>query len=988
MIGRNHFAAWSIELDDAHFGQAIAALGALYAILRHTPGLGPELQHLLARTGFEQQVDWIGRMIVGARSDDAILEWRLPTVRELEQAPSASVLAESWKRFLETVRGSRLAVISQRRSLRRLLPLIQALQQPEVEVGSVFVADAFMADGRIDWQLPFHFAALADDPLADAFMGFRANWRPPWPYRFVVADRALPRLEVMVFSGSLAQTAARLLSKGSPSRAALAVILGGMDTGKQDAETLLQVVAREVSAEGVVCLTSMMSPGSASTTQDLVRLADELTHNRPLDLALPQVFGQNFAAFLSRDLLRLSHLAHAVDRLQAGLEALPDEAALELTERSLGQLMADSVNVDALEIVEPRDAGTAPPAAARMPGPVRRVPPKMLAKSIANAKESYRYYRESDEASSLTEVTHELRTYEAKRAADQPETRFIQHGFWHQAEGRLLEERRRLVVGLPMLLRVRIGPPEAQWQSAPEAFPAHELPPNRRRHRLQVVFHEPTQLDAPMVGELMLPRSGPSNVAEFVFTPRVPAAFQGRITVLHRGRVLQTVLVHARVTLSTDPVDNVPPISQQIEARVRDHWNDLGARQRFDASFVLNHTVEERPLLTGISGKRAWATDLSGIREPIDSINQLLSDVAHSVDDYNKGLTKGDNLALFIKLARLGADLYSVLVSDHLQQLRSGGMDVEEATHIQIVSTRADAVVPFEFIYQYEPPDPDSDGGVKFCPNALEALEKGACPGNCDGQKSPRRHVCPMGFWSLRKVIERHIYSPAIGKPNDAEVIVQAEPAGDRIRLQLDRATLVGYSQEVKAREVSPLIRALKARLKEPVQVAKDWVEWKNNVTSKGPTLLVVFPHNTGEKQDIALEIGGVEFKTLRLPREYVHVEGPYPLVLLLGCDVASTAQQYANHIRYFRQAGAAVIVSTIATVFGPHAVKVGQKLLDSLLTIHEQSIRNAEAGRPPGLDKEPCIGEALREAKRQALRDSLPMALCVVAFGDADWRL
>ena len=138
----------------------------------------------------------------------------------------------------------------------------------------------------------------------------------------------------------------------------------------------------------------------------------------------------------------------------------------------------------------------------------------------------------------------------------------------------------------------------------------------------------------------------------------------------------------------------------------------------------------------------------------------------------------------------------------------------------------------------------------------------------------------------------------------------------------------------------------------------------------------------------IALEIGGVEFKTLRLPREYVHVEGPYPLVLLLGCDVASTAQQYANHIRYFRQAGAAVIVSTIATVFGPHAVKVGQKLLDSLLTIHEQSIRNAEAGRPPGLDKEPCIGEALREAKRQALRDSLPMALCVVAFGDADWRL
>ena len=33
-------------------------------------------------------------------------------------------------------------------------------------------------------------------------------------------------------------------------------------------------------------------------------------------------------------------------------------------------------------------------------------------------------------------------------------------------------------------------------------------------------------------------------------------------------------------------------------------------------------------------------------------------------------------------------------------------------------------------------------------------------------------------------------------------------------------------------------------------------------------------------------------------------------------------------------------------------------------------------------------IGEAIRDAKRAALLDSVPMALCVVAFGDADWRL
>jgi hypothetical protein len=232
-------------------------------------------------------------------------------------------------------------------------------------------------------------------------------------------------------------------------------------------------------------------------------------------------------------------------------------------------------------------------------------------------------------------------------------------------------------------------------------------------------------------------------------------------------------------------------------------------------------------------------------------------------------------------------------------------------------------------------------------------------------------------------VIERHIYSPAIGKPGDAEVIVQAEPAGNRVRLQLDQAALIGYSNEVKQDEVIPIRKILEGHPEgRLVCEVKDWDEWKATVTGTRPTLLVAFPHNTGDKQDIALEIGGKPFKTLRLPREYVHVDGPYPLVMLLGCDVASTAQQYASHIRYFRQAGAAAIVSTIATVFGPHAVKVGEKLLNGLLAIGEQ------AGEQPGPDSEPCLGEALREAKRKALLDSLPMALCVVAFGDADWRL
>jgi hypothetical protein len=52
----------------------------------------------------------------------------------------------------------------------------------------------------------------------------------------------------------------------------------------------------------------------------------------------------------------------------------------------------------------------------------------------------------------------------------------------------------------------------------------------------------------------------------------------------------------------------------------------------------------------------------------------------------------------------------------------------------------------------------------------------------------------------------------------------------------------------------------------------------------------------------------------------------------------------------------------------------VGEKLLQRLLD--------------PARPKNCCLGELLRDVKREAVAESLPMALCVVAFGDADWRL
>jgi hypothetical protein len=74
-----------------------------------------------------------------------------------------------------------------------------------------------------------------------------------------------------------------------------------------------------------------------------------------------------------------------------------------------------------------------------------------------------------------------------------------------------------------------------------------------------------------------------------------------------------------------------------------------------------------------------------------------------------------------------------------------------------------------------------------------------------------------------------------------------------------------------------------------------------------------------------------------------------------------------------FRWRGAAVVLGTIATVFGGHAAKVAEVFIKGL----------KRKSRPQDM-----LGEVIRSIKCRALLDGMVMPLCVVAFGDADWKL
>ncbi|MDP3030924.1 MAG: hypothetical protein Q8N33_02500, partial [Rhodocyclaceae bacterium] len=82
----------------------------------------------------------------------------------------------------------------------------------------------------------------------------------------------------------------------------------------------------------------------------------------------------------------------------------------------------------------------------------------------------------------------------------------------------------------------------------------------------------------------------------------------------------------------------------------------------------------------------------------------------------------------------------------------------------------------------------------------------------------------------------------------------------------------------------------------------------------------------------------------------------------------------YTRHVTVFRQADAALVLGTVGTVLGEDAAKVAAKIVEQLVATSTNSTER--------------FGEVLRQVKRDAVADSLMLAMCLVAFGDADWRL
>ncbi len=317
-------------------------------------------------------------------------------------------------------------------------------------------------------------------------------------------------------------------------------------------------------------------------------------------------------------------------------------------------------------------------------------------------------------------------------------------------------------------------------------------------------------------------------------------------------------------------------------------------------------------------------------------------------------------------MARFGAGLFN--------QLDQQGF-ADPGDRIQLLSLDPDVVLPLEFVYDRGYPV----DAAHLCAGWQGALEANAtvCPacGAAPLTADARRHaqtVCPLGFWSLRKVIER--LNP------DGAASASAPKANRRSLPAIDSAVFAS-SNKVPEDERNATWETIRARIANAT-LARHWDEWYEAV-KEHPRLLIALPHHDEEPLEDFLEIGderlGRDLARLgrgQIRSDYVNPDGrePGPILLLLGCRTGAESELgYVQLVREFQKLKTAIVLGTLAQILGRHAAPLARELVTQLLDVND-----------PDAD----FGTLMRRVRRRMLARGYLLALCLVALGDAEWRL
>ncbi|MBL0125614.1 MAG: hypothetical protein IPP88_24120 [Betaproteobacteria bacterium] len=607
---------------------------------------------------------------------------------------------------------------------------------------------------------------------------------------------------------------------------------------------------------------------------------------------------------------------------------------------------------------------TAPAAAA----PIAMAAPPMMEEMAASAGDEPPRERARKSANKPADKQSKKAPKEAPA-----ETRHVQCKILRGKSG--ADAVKRLEARKPYRAHIHIGADiEAGTIRADTPFDESQLPPSEDGHDLQVVF---CPLDirtgkggivAAKAKTIHLPKSGVSEIAKFSFeTGDDGQAFRARILIMHRNRILQTLMLAA------------PTIEAEFALRqenlVSPAYASSASEEPADLALVINDNPAGIPGITTVANGNATFSEPAGLNMVVDTIQSLLSKANVSTAGETLKLDHPALVALMIQLATQGAALTRELT----RQMNLP--DFQLAARIQVVEARSKAYLPVEFVYTGKAPNIDA----KLCPNAQKALaaKDGSVHASCKHANDPK-HICPAAFWGFSKCIERHPFGQT-----DLHVFNIPQPGAET--LAPFNIAVLAASEKVTPADLTGKdgVKPAIAALAKTVRMATSWEDWKKDILAKPhATLLVLLPHSDNSPDFVntpALEIQKKWLTSVQLDADFVQAPneaGPGPVVLLLGCSTALADIPFLNFVREFKAAGASIVLGTLATVHGTHATRFVRTLLgkikDKGIDAKDKSAKSK--GRP--------FDEILLEVKREMLAEGEPFVLSLAAYGHSSWRI
>lgn len=920
-MNRRSFGFWGVDLSTADFAAALAAAGVL--------------------AGNEPLED--------AERERGLLVWRSPLER-LGLLRDAREYAAKWKQYIATkdVRERPRIEIDPEFDSRRIVDamwVLETLSIPEVQAAAVYIrAEEPVAKVVLEW--PIRIGVLPS-ATASSLLAELRGYHHHKLIKLVTLSEKRRECDVLLLPGSLKQSVAELAALPFNMRCDVAIVLGASDATPRNATALIATI-RSLSRSAGVAVT----PTTGNKLPWFWRFIDEIAHNNSIDVALSlAVQPKSSVTFVASRLLAQWSLSRRIDLLREKIE----EHAESIHPIVLSSQSAEMLGLNKIEF----EREVVP---MYFPGPCRtnlRNMGKRLEQSHALP-----WNHEIDMATASVEL-QEITAEVLSDAPAAPEPRWIQAQVYAQrADTSPVRVTDAFRPNAPHEVRVRVARADAEWIRGEHLFPP--LPDDESEHLLTVIFFERQCMTEPQTGTILLPRRGDSSSVSFFFKPGNAQSIEARITVLYQNRVLQTALLKGVLEYNGTADARIEVVT---EAVVRPGMYGLAEMERGDAAIVLNESVTGESGALKSGGGRASYVSLEDIKSEIAWFDDRLSDIAYAPPGAYDGLFAADTVKMLVAFAEHG-----VLLHQHLTDSKDFEK-LSEAERIQVVSAKAEARFPIEFVY-----DRDVEVGVSsLCLHAEQALRTGKCEDDVPPGALPGSVICPLGFWGLRKVIERHVYDRDIVWPAGAEFSLQSIPIDGRKRLDILKSAVLGATTRVDAVESGGIERvrtALNTIYGSSSYALEKWTDW-TTVVGHAPTLLVLLIHVEEADKLQLMEIGNGELlgaAQLVTKLKQQSLTTPPALVLLMGCETGAPNLSYQGFVAQFRRGGAAAVISSGSTLLGRHVVPITEELLKQLKTL--------SAG-----DKT-SIGEGMRAIRRTMLADGLPMVLALTAYGDADWRL